>query len=46
MTTVPKAKFEILNTRTLTDYEQNIEELHFYLVESQQRTKQQALAIE
>ncbi|CAD8173855.1 unnamed protein product [Paramecium pentaurelia] len=46
MTTVPKPKFEILNTRTLTEYEQNIEELHFYLVDSQQRTKQYAQVIE
>lgn len=34
MTTVPKPKFEILNGRTLTEYEENIEELHFYLVDS------------
>ncbi|CAK64112.1 unnamed protein product (macronuclear) [Paramecium tetraurelia] len=46
MTTVPKPKFEILNARTLTEYEQNIEELHFYLVDSQQRTKQYAQVIE
>ncbi|CAD8066317.1 unnamed protein product [Paramecium sonneborni] len=46
MTTVPKPKFELLNTRTLTEYEQNIEELHFYLVDSQQRTKQYAQVIE
>ncbi|CAD8102103.1 unnamed protein product [Paramecium primaurelia] len=46
MTTVPKPKFEILHGRTLTEYEQNIEELHFYLVDSQQRSKQYTQVIE
>lgn len=33
MATVPKSKFDLPNT--LMDFESNIEELHFFLVESQ-----------
>ncbi|CAD8176491.1 unnamed protein product [Paramecium octaurelia] len=44
LATVPKNKIAIFNIKN--EQEQNIEELHFYLVESQQRTKQHAFVIE
>ncbi|CAD8074853.1 unnamed protein product [Paramecium primaurelia] len=44
LATVPKNKIDIFNIKN--QQEQNIEELHFYLVESQQRIKQHAFVIE
>ncbi|CAK79413.1 unnamed protein product (macronuclear) [Paramecium tetraurelia] len=44
LATVPKNKIDIFNIKN--EQEQNIEELHFYLVESQQRIKQHAFVIE